>query len=140
MEALPVTLLNLAWMLTALAAVVVMLTRSRLIASQKQSGVTETPNGLLNAHTMIGVLALATWVGWLAGAPRWVGTTGVVLWWVVVAIGLFILARWLPSGGRHATGARDDGWAHGPWLSVLAHLGMVGGIAFFTWFLVAGQL
>jgi hypothetical protein len=48
-----------------------------------------------------------------------------------------ILARWLPSRGRHATGATNDGWAHGPWLSVLAHLGMLMGIGFFTWVFVS---
>ena len=78
---MPVTALNLAWMLTALAAVVVMLTRSRLIATEKQSGVTETPHGLLNAHTVIGVLALIAWVLWLVGAAQWVGMVAIVLWW-----------------------------------------------------------
>jgi hypothetical protein len=135
-----VSLLTLVWMLTALAAVVVMLTRSRLIASQKQAGVTETPRGLLNAHTLLGVLALLTWVAWLLGAPRWVGLVAVVLWWVVVVIGLMVLARWLPTHGRHARGATDDGWAHGPWLSVLGHIGMLLGIAFFTWFFVTDRL
>ena len=38
------------------------------------------------------------------------------------------------------TGARDDGWAHGPWLSVLAHIGMLLGIAYFTWFYLTDQL
>ncbi len=137
---MPVTALNLVWMLTALAAVVVMLTRSRLIATEKQSGVTETPHGLLNAHTAIGVLALIAWVAWLLGAAHWVGLVGIVLWWAVVLIGLMVLARWMPAGGRHATTARDDGWAHGPWLSVLAHIGMLLGIAYFTWFYLTDQL
>ena len=134
------TLVNLVWMLTALAAVVVLLTRSRLVASEKQSGVTETPVALLNAHTGFGVLALATWVAWLVGAPRWAGWVAVVAWWVVAVIGLMVLARWAPANGRHGRGATDDGWAHGPWLSVLGHVGMLLGIAFFTWFFVANRL
>ena len=133
-------LVNAVWMLTALAAVVVMLTRSRLIATEKQSGVTETPHGLLNSHTALGVLALATWIAWLVGAPRLVGWVAVTAWWVVVLIGLVVLARWLPTRGRHATGATDDGWAHGPWLSALGHIGMLLGIAFFTWVFVGGRL
>lgn len=134
------TVENLVWMLTALAAVVVMLTRSRLTATAKQAGVSETPPELLGAHTAVGVAALATWVAWLSGAARPVGLVGLVLLWAEVLIGLMILARWLPSRGRHATGATDDGWAHGPWLSVLGHLGMLLGISFFTWVFVGERL
>lgn len=133
-------LVNVVWMLTGLAAVVVLLTRSRLIATEKQSGVTETPRGLLNAHTAFGVVALGTWIAWLVGAPRLVGWLAMVAWWGVVLIGLFVLARWVPTGGRHATGATDDGWAHGPWLSALGHIGMLLGVAFFTWFFVGNHL
>ena len=134
------TLVNVVWMLTALAAVVVLLTRSRLITAEKQSGVTETPHGLLNAHTLFGVVALGTWIGWLVGAPHLVGAVALVAWWVVVAVGLLVLARWLPTRGRHSTGATNDGWAHGPWLSVLGHLGMLAGILFFTWFFLSDRL
>jgi hypothetical protein len=134
-----VTLVNVVWMLTALAAVVVLLTRSRLITAEKQSGVTQTPSELLNAHTGFGVLALAAWVWWLVGAPRWAGGVAVLAWWAVVVIGLMVLARWRPSGGRHGGGATDDGWAHGPWLSVLGHVGMLLGIAFFTWVFLADR-
>jgi hypothetical protein len=132
-----VTVENMVWMLTALAAVVVMLTRSRLISSSKQAGVTESPPELLGAHTAVGVVALTAWIAWLSGAARVVGLVGLVLLWVEVVLGLMILARWLPSRGRHATGATNDGWAHGPWLSVLAHLGMLMGIGFFTWVFVS---
>ena len=133
-------LANAVWMLTALAAVVVMLTRSRLIATEKQSGVTETPRALLNSHTTLGVVALAAWIAWLVGAPRLVGWLALTGWWAVVVIGLIVLARWLPTRGRHATGATDDGWAHGPWLSALGHVGMLLGIAFFTWVFVSDRL
>jgi hypothetical protein len=132
-----VTVENMVWMLTALAAVVVMLTRSRLISSSKQAGVTESPPELLGAHTAVGVVALTAWIAWLSGAARVVGLVGLLLLWVEVVLGLMILARWLPSRGRHATGATNDGWAHGPWLSVLAHLGMLMGIGFFTWVFVS---
>jgi hypothetical protein len=135
----PVTVENLVWMLTALAAVVVMLTRSRLISSSKQAGVSESPPELLGAHTAVGVVALAAWIAWLSGAARPVGVVGIGLLWVEVAIGLMILARWLPSRGRHATGATGDGWAHGPWLSVLGHGGLFLGISFFTWVFVGAD-
>lgn len=134
------TLVNAVWMLTALGAVVILLTRSRLIAAQKQAGVTETPAGLLNAHTAFGVLAVAGWVVWLVGHSRTVGWAAMVMWWAVAVIGLMVLARWLPTGGRHATGATDDGWGHGPWLSVLGHIGMVLGVAFFSWVFLAHRV
>jgi hypothetical protein len=135
-----VTIDNLAWMLTALAAVVIMLTRSRLIASAKQAGVTETPEGLLNAHSVLGVLAVASWVVWLVGHSRTLGWVAIVLWWALALVGLMVLARWLPAEGRHARAATDDGWAHGPWLSALGHVGMVAGVAFFTWTFFAHRL
>ena len=134
------TLLTVVWMLTALAAVVVLLTRSRLIAQEKQSGVTETPPELLNVHTIVGVLAVLTWAVWLSGGPGWVGLVALLFWWVLTIDGLLILARWLPARGSHATGAMNDDWAHGPGLSVLGHIGMLLGVAFFTWFYVTGQL
>ena len=75
------TVENLVWMLTALAAVVFMLTRSRLTATAKQAGVSETPPEPLGAHTAVGVGALATWVAWLSGAARPVGLVGLVQRW-----------------------------------------------------------
>lgn len=134
------TIANLVWMLTALAAVVILLTRSRLIASAKQAGVTETPEGLLNAHSVLGILAVATWVVWLVGHTRALGWVAILLWWALAVVGLMVLARWLPADGKHARAATDDGWAHGPWLSALGHLGMVLGVAFFTWTFLAQRL
>jgi hypothetical protein len=135
-----VTIANLVWMLTALAAVVILLTRSRLIASAKQAGVTETPEGLLNAHSVLGILAVATWVVWLVGHTRALGWVAVVLWWALAVVGLMVLARWLPADGKHARAATDDGWAHGPWLSALGHVGMLLGVAFFTWVFISSRI
>jgi hypothetical protein len=135
-----VTIANLVWMLTALAAVVIMLTRSRLIASAKQAGVTETPQTLLNAHSILGILAVVAWVVWLVGHTRALGWVAIVLWWAVVVVGLMVLARWMPADGRHARAATDDGWAHGPWLSALGHVGMLLGVAFFTWVFIGSRL
>jgi uncharacterized membrane protein len=135
-----VTLVNLAWMLTALAAVVVLLTRSRLVASERQAGVAESPHALLHTHTLAGVAAVATWVVWLSGAARTIGLVAIVLWWLLTVVGLLILGRWLPAHGRHATEAHDDDWAHGPGLSVLGHVGMLLGACYFTWFFLADKL
>lgn len=133
-------LTNLVWMLTALAAVVVLITRTRLHASQQQSGVSEVSDAVVNAHTGTGLVALALWVWTLLGGPAWAGWLALLSWWVLTVIGLAILARWLPSGGSHATGAKNDALAQGPGLSILGHVGMLLGVVFFTWAFVADKI
>jgi len=128
----------IAYVLTGLAAVVVVLTRVRLGRPQK-AGRLEVGRSLLNLHTGAGVLALVVWVTFLV-APESsvlggsvVGLAAIGLWWVVALAGLLILVRWLPSRGRHAAEERSDGWAQCPGLSVLAHVGMLVGVGVFTW-------
>jgi hypothetical protein len=123
------------YVLTALAAVVVVLTRIRL-TKEAAAGRHEVGLGILNVHTVCGVLALAGWVVYLVGGDDVVGIVSLAFWWLVTFAGLLILLRWLPSRGRHATAARDDTWSEGPGLSVLAHLGMFVGVMVFTWFYV----
>ena len=84
-----------------------------------------------------GVLALVGWVVYLVGANDLVGIVALAFWWLTTFAGLLILLRWLPSRGKHATGARDDSWSEGPGLSVLAHVGTLVGVLVFTWFYVS---
>ncbi|GAA1476452.1 hypothetical protein GCM10009623_08980 [Nocardioides aestuarii] len=126
------------YVLTALAAVVVVLTRLRL-GKQEGAGRLNVGSGLLNVHTVAGVLALVVWVVYLVspestatGGPV-VGIVALALWWVVALAGLLILVRWLPSKGRHATVAKEDTWSEGPGLSVLAHVGMLVGVLVFSY-------
>lgn len=127
------------YILTGLAAVVVVLTRLRLGGSDAGAGRIDVGPGLLNLHTGSGVLALAVWVTYLVADPKTpvggelAGIIGVALWWVVTIAGLLILVRWLPSRGRHATTAVEDSWSEGPGLSVLAHVGMLVGVLVFTY-------
>jgi len=129
-----VTLEQLTWTLTALAAVVVTLTRVRLSSQDhRPAGRMDFSRGVLNMHTTTGVLALVTWVpGVFLGIEPLV-LAGLVAWWLVTIAGLLLLARWLPTHGKHAGEAATDEWTEGPWLSMLAHLGMLGGALFFTW-------
>jgi hypothetical protein len=124
------------YVLTALAAVVVVLTRVRLTkdaaAGRHQVGI-----GIINLHTVCGVLALVGWLVYLVGADDLVGIVALAFWWLTACAGLLILLRWLPSRGRHATGAREDTWSEGPGLSVLAHVGMLVGVMVFTWYYVS---
>ena len=126
------------YVLTALAAVVVVLTRLRL-GQDDGAGRLQVGIGLLNLHTGSGVLALVTWVVYLvadSSSPLGSSAVGIValfFWWVVVVCGLLVLVRWMPSHGRHASSAKEDTWSEGPGLSVLAHVGMFVGVCVFTW-------
>ncbi|CAB4711849.1 MAG: hypothetical protein F2667_07915 [Actinobacteria bacterium] len=123
--------------LTALAAVVVLLTRVRL--GRGGGGRHDLGGVLLGAHTVVGTLSVVLWVVFIAagddsalGGPL-AGIIALAGWWTLSVLGLLILARWLPSKGRHAVDEVDDAWSAGPALSWLAHLGMVVGVGVFTW-------
>jgi drug/metabolite transporter (DMT)-like permease len=121
--------------LTALGAVVVVATRLQL-DDESAPGRHHVGRGILNLHTVLGVLALVGWVVYLVNADDLVGIVALAFWWLTVFVGLMILLRWLPSRGRHATVA-DGTSSDGPALSVLAHIGMLFGVMGFTWFYVA---
>lgn len=125
--------------LTVLAALVVVLTRVRL-SRDEGAGRLSIPRGLLNMHTAAGVPAAALWVAYLVTDRALAGWLGLVLWWVTVVAGLLILARWLPTRGRHSSAPKADTWGEGPGLSVLAHVGLLVGVSLFTAFLATGNL
>lgn len=126
------------YILTALAAVVVVLTRLRLARGEGAAGKIQVGRGLVNVHTAAGVLALVLWLLFLIADEETllggsaVGILALAFWWVTVAAGLLILVRWLPSRGRHASSGRKDSWSEGPGLSILAHVGMLVGVCVFT--------
>jgi hypothetical protein len=130
---------NILWMLTALGAVVVLLTRMRLSA-EHQAGHAQIPMSIVNAHTVVGVAAIAVWVYYLNTPSDLLGLGSLALWWLEALIGTLILARWLPGAGKHAADAVDDSWAQGPSLSILGHVGTVVGVAFFTFCVVTGRI
>lgn len=127
------------YLLTALAAVVVVLTRLRLARDAGVAGRFQVGRRLVDLHTAAGAVAIVVWLVFLvAGADTALGgaTVGIValaFWWVTVVAGLLILVRWLPSRGRHASSGQEDSWSEGPGLSVLAHVGMLVGVCVFTW-------
>ncbi|MCD4533892.1 hypothetical protein LRP67_07345 [Nocardioides sp. cx-169] len=133
------TEVSIVYVLTALAALVVVLTRLRL-GRDKGAGRVYVGRSLLNVHTGSGALALVAWLVFLLAGDSLsdnteglIGIAALALWWVVVVSGLLILVRWLPSSGRHASGGKEDTWSEGPGLSVLAHVGMLVGVCVFTW-------
>jgi hypothetical protein len=125
------------YVLTALSAVVVVLTRLRMRGGQG-AGRLHVGSRLLDIHTVTGVLALITWTVFLVApddSPLGSATFGIIglgLFWIVTITGLLILVRWLPTHGKHASEGRHDKWSEGPGLSVLAHVGMLVGVIVFT--------
>ena len=127
------------YILTALAAVVVVLTRLRLGRDERRRQL-QVGHGLVNVHTVAGVAR----AGGLGAVPRRrrrddarrLGSSGIialVFWWITVIAGLLILVRWLPSRGKHASDGTTDSWSEGPGLSILAHVGMLVGVCVFTY-------
>jgi hypothetical protein len=121
--------------LTALGALAVVLTRLRLRHSHA--------GWPLAVHTGAGAVAVVLWALFLAfpddsflgGAL--LGVIALAFWWAMTAAGLMLLVRWLPSRrrGKRAAATVDaaDSWTGSPWLSVLAHVGTLAGVAWLTW-------
>jgi len=129
------------WVLTVLAAVVVVLTRVRLSREDgAAAGRISIPHSVLNLHTIAGVPALLLWVTYLVTKIEVLGWIAIVLWWVTAIAGLLVLARWMPAKGKHSSGPATDTWGEGPGLSVLAHVGLLIGVVIFTAFLALGKL
>ncbi|CUR56307.1 conserved membrane hypothetical protein [metagenome] len=134
-------LANVVYVLTALAALVVVLTRLRL-ARDEAAGTFRVGHGLVNLHTVTGIVGLAVWVVFLvadeesAAGSSLVGIIGLFFWWVTALLGLMVLMRWLPTRGRHADdrpGRSWSTWITGPGFSLLAHLGVLLGVGVATW-------
>ena len=128
------------YVLTGLAAVVVVLTRVRLGRDSGGAGRHDMGRGLVNLHTGAGVLALILWTAFLVTPEEdspvdhdILGIAALAFWWVTVVAGLLILVRWLPSRGKHASEGHEDSWSDGPGLSILGHVGMLVGVGVFTW-------
>lgn len=130
----------IAYVLVALGALVVVLTRIRM-RREGAAGAHQVPRGVVLGHTVFGVLGLVSWLAYLRthgqdttlGVDReLVGIVALACLWILSVLGLMILLRWLPSRGRHASAATEDNWSDGPGLSVLAHVGMFLAVAFFT--------
>ncbi|QWZ08533.1 hypothetical protein KRR39_01265 [Nocardioides panacis] len=135
------TPLLITWVLTVLAAVVVVLTRVRLSREDGDAaGRIAIPKAVLHLHTIAGVPALVVWVAFLLTGTTVLGVVGLLLWWVTVVAGLLVLARWLPAKGRHSSGPATDSWGEGPGLSVLAHVGLLVGTVIWTVFLALDKI
>jgi hypothetical protein len=128
------------YVLTALAAVVVVLTRLRLGGQDDGAGNLSTARSLVTVHSVAGGLALVVWLAFLIAPDDSVlggnvaGIIALACWWITVIAGLLILVRWLPTRGKHASDGAEDTWSDGPGLSLLGHVGMLVGVIVFTWY------
>ena len=122
-------------LLTGLAALVVVLTRVRMVKEERVAGRTSVSTRVVNLHTLCGVVAIGLWVAMFVTEDRSLGVYALPLWWVTVVAGLLILVRWLPARGRHSSGPVADAWGDGPGLSILAHVGMLVGVVIFSVYL-----
>jgi len=127
------------YLLTALALVVVVLTRIRLRGDDPVAGRLQTSSALLNVHTIAGLAAVATWTAFLVTGrgeglgDSQIGILALGLFWLTTVAGIMILFRWMPARGRHSSTGVGDSWSTGPGLSILAHVGMLVGVCLFTW-------
>lgn len=128
------------YVLTVLAAVVVVLTRVRLAGGDEAAGRLSIPTNVLNLHTYSGLPALFLWVAFLVTGIKLLGAVSLLAWWLTVVAGLLILARWMPAKGKHASGPAADTWGEGPGLSVLAHVGLLVGVCVFTGLFIIGWI
>jgi hypothetical protein len=133
---------RVAFVLTALAAVVVVLTRVRMASREEEAaGRLDIPRTLVNLHTVFGVLALGVWGTFIVAHVDTVyGYVGLGCWWVTTIVGLLILTRWMPAHGRHAAGPASDSWGEGPGLSILGHVGLLVGSIVWTYLMLADKL
>lgn len=131
----------LVYLLTPLPGVVVILTRLRLGGEQGQSGRLVISPRVLNLHTVVGLLAGVTWLGFLLSGigsdhkgNAVIGVIALGLLWIMAVTGLLILARWMrPRGKRAAQEVGADSWSKGPGLSLLAHGSVFVMVLIFTW-------
>ena len=132
---------TITYVLSALAGLVVVLTRVRLGAQDHEgAGRLSIPKGLLNTHTLFGVVGVLAWGAGLAMEEALICWGGLLLLWVTTVAGLLILLRWMPAHGRHSSGPVADSWGEGPGLSILAHVGMFVGVLLFTGFLILDKI
>lgn len=135
---------NVTWFLTALGAVVVLLTHVRLGGGNadvhRTSGVASFSAALVRVHTTVGVLTLIVWVVALLTGAHAIAVGALAGWWLLSLVGLSLLARWLPSASKHAKGAATDTWGSGAGLSLLGHIGMVIGVAFITFVVLTDRI
>lgn len=122
------------YILTGLALVVILLTRVRL-GKDESTGPMKVNKKALLVHTVAGLIAWVLWMAFITVLTDndVVGLAALAFWWVAVFAGLSLLLRWLPSSGKHATSVEEDDWSEGPGLSILAHFGLLIGVAIFTY-------
>ncbi len=126
----------LVYVLTGVAALIIVLTRLRLGKSRGKTSRSSGASGLLTIYATSGVLAVLGWVVFLffpedspAGHPL-VGVVALFFWWVAALVGLRMTTR-RPARGKHA--APSDGAKTGNASLIVGQLVLLAAVAVFTW-------
>lgn len=134
----------LLWILTGTAAVILVGTRLRV--RRENHG---TSGGVVLAvHSVAGFGAVVMWALLLLledSVPLGdaiFGILAIALWWITGLAGILVALRWLPPSGPRDPQDRLTlvERAVGPWLTTLAHLGMVLIVVRFTWAYLDSQV
>lgn len=131
----------IAWILVALGVLALVLTQVRLRKYRGKGGMADIAPWILNLHSAAGATGLVL----VALRLTDVTSSGTAMWIAIVAlaltslIGLSFLARWRPARGRHVERIHGDGWTSGPWLSQIAHLGMLVGTIYLAWGMITDR-
>lgn len=130
----PVSVDVVSYVLTGLAALIMVWTRLRLSQARGRSSRSNAPSGLLTIYATCAALALIGWIlflvfpeGSVAGDPL-VGIVGLFFWWLGALIGLRMVTR-RPARGKHAAAAQTP--AYGSLL--VAHLVLIFVVSYFTY-------
>lgn len=131
-----------AWILVALGVVALVLTQVRLRRYSGRAGMTAIAPWILNLHSLAGGVGLLLIALRLLDVHTSALATSAAIIGMVLAslIGLSFLARWRRAGGRHVVQVEGDGWTSGPWLSQIAHFGMVIGTVLLAWAMLSDRI
>lgn len=125
------------YLLTGVAGIIVLLTRLRMRSGG--GGRVSSATTWARVHAWCGLLGVIVWLVFLAFPSEnplgssLTGIFGLFFWWLTVCAGLLMLTRWIKPRGRRARAVVGDSWSEGPALSVLAQVGLLAIVAYFTW-------
>ena len=119
------------YVLTFLSAVVVVLTRLRLVQGRAARAAPGRAWARSTLHTACGVSRWSLWVVFLVTGDDNVagsGSSRSFFYWLTAFAGLLILCAGCPAAASTRRAPPTTRWSEGPGLSVLAHVGMLVGV------------
>ena len=130
------------WILVALGFLALALSQVRLRTYRGTGGLTDIAPWMINVHTVAGVIGFGLVALRLMGTVESTAATWVAIIALAIAsvVGLTFLTRWRRTGGRHVDAVEGDAWTSGPWLSRIAHYGVLLGSIFLAWAMLSDRI